>query len=586
MADNKIIFGDVDSSEYDVYISGEGVFNAPERSVTMVTIPGKNGALALDEGRFENIDVTYPAFNFESTMSNFATKLDGLRNALCSKKGYQRLTDTIHTDEYRMAVYRSGLEVDPIKYNTASNFDITFDCKPQRYLTSGEVPQTRTPTQAYTGATTVTGDIVTFTADESIGMSKVTAQIDPIQDLSNGDPSPTNICPISGYSSVKVSRTGKNLFDEASMFTGISNTLRYQSIQVPNGTYTMSTTTPLNNGSANLFFFAGQVTSGASTGTNGVSNGVPRTVTTTNGYLTVCDRILNNQSAYDPRNFKTQIELGSTATTYEPYNGNTYTISTGSAGTVYGGTLDVTTGKLTVTSVMDTLTSSSSISGNGTLTYGGIQILYTPSQTKKYAPTSSDRGHGLLSNRFATGISQSATEGYVNGREGNGNIYFNMPSTVTTVALAQTWFGNNNTQIVYELATPLTYDLTAQEIDTLLGTNNVWSDSGQTTVIYGTNPFYLVNPTLFEAEPLIAITHSGTVKINGTTITNTGGNTETIYIDCESKEIYYYNAGVLTNASSLITFSTADFPKLVPGRNKLELSGVTSVVITPRWWRI
>jgi len=44
------------------------------------------------------------------------------------------------------------------------------------------------------------------------------------------------------------------------------------------------------------------------------------------------------------KNYSTnvQVELGSTATAYEPYQGNTYDITfPSSAGTVYGGTLDV-----------------------------------------------------------------------------------------------------------------------------------------------------------------------------------------------------------------------------------------------------
>ena len=45
-----------------------------------------------------------------------------------------------------------------------------------------------------------------------------------------------------------------------------------------------------------------------------------------------------------------QLELGSTASAYEPYQGTTIPISwQSSAGTVYGGTLDVTTGALRVT---------------------------------------------------------------------------------------------------------------------------------------------------------------------------------------------------------------------------------------------
>lgn len=137
--ENSITFGGVNSADYGIYISGEGVFNAPKRDVEMITIPGRNGEFALDQGRFENITVTYPAFNFEpGDYSAFVQNLSDFRNAICSQKGYQRLTDTFHPDEYRMAAYIDGLEIKPVKYNTASQFNITFDCKPQRFLMSGE----------------------------------------------------------------------------------------------------------------------------------------------------------------------------------------------------------------------------------------------------------------------------------------------------------------------------------------------------------------------------------------------------------------------------------------------------------------
>jgi len=42
----------------------------------------------------------------------------------------------------------------------------------------------------------------------------------------------------------------------------------------------------------------------------------------------------------------------------------------------------------------------------------------------------------------------------------------------------------NGHQLVYELATPQTYHLTPQEVDTLLGINNVWADTGNTTAEY------------------------------------------------------------------------------------------------------
>lgn len=134
-------FDNVSSRTYGVYITGSAVYNAPEREVEMISIPGRNGALALDKGRFENIEVTYPAGIFADTEADFAQAVSEFRNFLCSKKGYCRLSDDYNPSEYRMAVYKSGLEVSPAQLK-AGEFDITFECQPQRFLTSGETEQT------------------------------------------------------------------------------------------------------------------------------------------------------------------------------------------------------------------------------------------------------------------------------------------------------------------------------------------------------------------------------------------------------------------------------------------------------------
>ena len=125
------------SLNYGVYLTGEGVFNAPERAVEMIEIPGRNGNYALDQGRFQNISLTYRAGLVDYSEADFATKMSAVRNWLCSKVGYCRLEDDYNTGEYRMAVYMSGIEVDHDDLQTGE-FDITFDCKPQRWLTSGE----------------------------------------------------------------------------------------------------------------------------------------------------------------------------------------------------------------------------------------------------------------------------------------------------------------------------------------------------------------------------------------------------------------------------------------------------------------
>ena len=150
---NSFTFDGQNSLDSGIYITGEAVFNAPERVVEMISVPGRNGALAIDQGRFENIEVAYPAGCFASNMADYADKVSQFRNILASRYTYKRLTDTYHPDEFRLGLYRSGLEVDSVRYNTAGEFDITFDCKPQRWLVNGETPQTFTNSGTITNPT-------------------------------------------------------------------------------------------------------------------------------------------------------------------------------------------------------------------------------------------------------------------------------------------------------------------------------------------------------------------------------------------------------------------------------------------------
>lgn len=135
-------FNGISSKDYGVYITGEAVYNAPERDVEVIAVPGRNGAFVRDNGRFENIVVSYPAGMFGDKQSVFAEGISDLRNALAATKGYCRLTDEYNPDEYREAVYKGGLEVSPVQMGRAGEFNITFECKPQRFLVSGETAET------------------------------------------------------------------------------------------------------------------------------------------------------------------------------------------------------------------------------------------------------------------------------------------------------------------------------------------------------------------------------------------------------------------------------------------------------------
>ena len=81
----KLIFGGVDSSEYGIYITGEAVYNAPERDVEFIEVPGRNGSIAMDKGRYKNITVTYPAGTFGKTREEFRDTLSDFRNVVGMK---------------------------------------------------------------------------------------------------------------------------------------------------------------------------------------------------------------------------------------------------------------------------------------------------------------------------------------------------------------------------------------------------------------------------------------------------------------------------------------------------------------------
>ena len=74
-----LTFDGLDSSDYGVYLAGDGAFNSPERRGEMITIPGRNGTLFMGEDAFDNITVTYPAFIGTKSRLDFRTQLRSLR---------------------------------------------------------------------------------------------------------------------------------------------------------------------------------------------------------------------------------------------------------------------------------------------------------------------------------------------------------------------------------------------------------------------------------------------------------------------------------------------------------------------------
>ena len=169
-------FAGKSSRDFKVYIGGQGTYNAPARVYTAYEVPGRSGDLFVDEKRYENIDVSYPAFIYQDMRNN----LESFRNFLLSQVGYQRLEDTYHPDEYRMAVYKDGLEVGIDPRHEFTSFELTFNCKPQRFLKSGDQVVTLTSSGSIFNPTMFESKpIIRVYGDGQLGIGSNTITISP-----------------------------------------------------------------------------------------------------------------------------------------------------------------------------------------------------------------------------------------------------------------------------------------------------------------------------------------------------------------------------------------------------------------------
>ena len=186
---NSFTFNGVNSSTFGVYISGSGRLTVPEKAYDFAEIPGRHGDLIVNRAaRVMNDEIVYPAFicpfNDSGVMRSYTEMVSRLRAWLLSVKGYAKLTDTYDTSHYRMAAFAGSIEFDSLADLTAGNFEIPFNCKPQRYHDDDEgafslaVGATKTvsltgylfsePLIAVTGtgAFTVNGKTITVTTND------------------------------------------------------------------------------------------------------------------------------------------------------------------------------------------------------------------------------------------------------------------------------------------------------------------------------------------------------------------------------------------------------------------------------------
>lgn len=354
----------------------------------------------------------------------------------------------------------------------------------------------------------ISGDVASFNdGANNIPIKSCKVNIEPVQSGS-GDPSPSNVRPISGFDTVSVMRSGKNLlptYTPETSYNGISFTVGDDGSVIATGTATATanksstfvapvtgeyklTGCPANGSGGSYQIWIRDEETGQSTGIEDRGSGSTGVLTKNKAYK-VFLRINNGYTANNVR-FYPMLRLASDMDdTYESYTGHTYSISLSSAGTVYGGTLDAVSGELAVDRAIVDL---------GSLSWGySAPRFYSGSVTDGISP--SDTGDlnavcekyalyetGALANQpdlsfFVNSSKMSAGTKRIVIRDSNYTDANSLKSSL------------NGVHLVYTLATPLTYQLSAMEIKSLLGINNIWSDAGDVEVEYRADTKLYIN---------------------------------------------------------------------------------------------
>ena len=284
-----------------------------------------------------------------------------------------------------------------------------------------------------------------------------------------GNGTPDNPNPINGYTEANITRCGVNLWDEEWEYISSRVTSKNYIKVIPDTVYFFANTKLYNVD----MYDENKNSIGNPTYTSVAGKGY--LFTTSNNCYYIKFSVANSYG--NTYNNDISINYPSSDTEYHPYTGNTYPIAFGQ--TVYGGVLDVTRGKLSVTWGKLDL---------GALNYSydstsGSEYFYVGGLDAKPKANASD-----LNNALSDIYSQVGYDA-VNGN--NNKFGFNKLGTYLKICNLSysdaTSFKTAMTGhiIAYELATPFDIDLTPEQIEALLGVNNVWHDgNGNTEVKY------------------------------------------------------------------------------------------------------
>ncbi len=143
MLDETFYIDGVDARNFGIYLQRPIEFSEAIPVVERQSIPGRNGDLIFETGSYENRTGTASCFCLRKDVEK---AISAVGRFLMSKHGYRRLETSDDPDHFWLARIENSPAIAQ-RMRTLAPFEITFDCKPQRFLKSGEETVVLYPTE-------------------------------------------------------------------------------------------------------------------------------------------------------------------------------------------------------------------------------------------------------------------------------------------------------------------------------------------------------------------------------------------------------------------------------------------------------
>lgn len=124
----------IDAQSAGIYLQKPIVFSKAVPNIESKTIPGRNGDLILETGSYKNRSGSASCFCLQEDVEGAVSSAGRF---LLIKKGYRRLETSDDPNHYWMARVENSPQME-MRIRVLAPFAISFDCKPQRFLKSGE----------------------------------------------------------------------------------------------------------------------------------------------------------------------------------------------------------------------------------------------------------------------------------------------------------------------------------------------------------------------------------------------------------------------------------------------------------------